>query len=47
MIDLIAWLTNTATIGGLVVLTVFVVAITAYIWMVRWICAGGETDGHP
>jgi hypothetical protein len=44
MIDLLGWFTNTATIGGMIVMTVFTTAIVIYIFLLRWIHAGGESD---
>ncbi len=44
MIDLIAWFTNTATIGGMIVLTVFTIAILVYVLLLRWIHAGGKSN---
>ncbi len=44
MIDLIAWFTNTASIGGMIVMTVFTVAIFVYVLLLRWIHAGGKGD---
>ena len=48
------WLFNTAGIGGLVVVTVFIVLIFIYARVLRWIldggkvgdAAGGEGDAH-
>ncbi len=44
MLDLIYWLTNTASIGGIIVMTVFTGAIVVYILLLRWIHAGGASD---
>ncbi len=45
MLDLIYWFTNTASIGGIIVMTVFTAAIVIYILLLRWIHAGGASDG--
>ncbi len=47
MIDLVAWFTNTATIGGMIILAVFTIAILVYIFLLRWIHAGGKSDTRP
>lgn len=44
------WLINTAGIGGIVVVTVFLVLIVVYARLLRWILDGGkveaESDAH-
>lgn len=37
---------NTAGIGGMVVLTVYSVALLTYFFLTRWILRGGRTKKH-
>jgi|YNPNPStandDraft_1061719.scaffolds.fasta_scaffold16244_4 hypothetical protein len=47
--EILYWLINTQTLGGLFVLAVFGFVLTLYVVMVRWILAGAQVshDSHP
>lgn len=38
---------NTAGIGGLVVLSVYLLALVIYFFLTRWILRGGKTEEQP
>lgn len=37
---------NTPGIGGIVVMSVIIIAITVYIFLTRWIIAGGQEESE-
>ncbi len=42
--ELLYWLINTQTLGGLVVLAAFGGAFTTYVFMLRWIMGDAEEE---
>jgi hypothetical protein len=45
-LELLHWLLDAQTVGGLLVLAAFAVAALAYVLMLRWILLGAEEDSE-
>jgi hypothetical protein len=47
--NILYWLINTQSFGGLLAILVFFTVVTLYIFMLRWIVAGAQVEdegGH-